>query len=229
VHILDLGCGTGKEALGLLTISAEIHLVAVDKSERMLDTFHAKVRRTLGERRLKEVVSFTLADFSTDGWINLLVGTGEHDPQLPYFDIVVAAHSLHHLTCNQKAQLYASIAAIIRPGGLFAILDLFDFDQMWLANLSNKTLISWLDSQMADNSAAADNAGLFPISLRRKLAASWRDHIRHENRPLPLWASSSGESTNEATLLRAAGFTAMEVPFRWFQGGLVLCQKACGR
>jgi ubiquinone/menaquinone biosynthesis C-methylase UbiE len=106
VHrILDLGCGDGR--LAALVLDAEpgaTEAIGLDTSVPMLD---------LARQR-----------FADEPRVRLL----EHDlreplPDLGSFDVVTAGFAIHHLAHVRKQGLFAEIAAILRPGGVFANLE----------------------------------------------------------------------------------------------------------
>lgn len=223
-RVLDLGCGTGKEALRLLDTIPSCDLVTVDNSELMLSSFRRKTLIDFGEEVLQSRVSMELSDFAEPGWFE----RGSLISKAP-FDIVVAAHSLHHLPGSAKMRLYGEVATLLRPGGLFAILDLFDFDQEWLAELGKRNIEEWLQTQMGPDSLAANHAGLYPLARRMKLSDMWLDHLRRENVPIPMVAREPvglpAPAHTEITLLSSSGFHNIEIPFRWFQSGLIVAVK----
>jgi len=224
-NVLDLGCGTGKEALRLLDTIPSCHLVTVDNSALMLSSFRRKTLIDFGEQVLADRVSVELSDFTEPKWFeraSLL-------SRAP-FDIVVAAHSLHHLPGDTKMRLYGEVATLLRPGGLFAILDLFDFAQPWLSDLGKSNISDWLRSQMSPESPAANHAGLFPLARRMQLSEMWLDHLKRENIPLPISVHANlpppAVAHTETILLASNGFHKIEVPFRWFQSGLIVATKS---
>ena len=99
--VLDLGCGTGKEALRILETVPNCHLVTVDNSDLMLSSFRRKTLIDFGEKVLESRVSIELSDFAEPNWFE----RGSLTSRAP-FDIVVAAHSLHHLSGSAKMRLY---------------------------------------------------------------------------------------------------------------------------
>ena len=98
--ILDLGSGTGVTAARVLERHPGSELVGVDSSAPMLEL----ARRTVPsgvflEQRLEDPL-----------------------PPGP-FDVVTSAFAVHHLSSEMKRDLFARVAAVLRPGGRFVLLD----------------------------------------------------------------------------------------------------------
>lgn len=222
--VLNLGCGTGKEALRVLETIPKCRVVAVDNSERMLVSLRQKAQADFGEEVLRGRLVTRLADYSEAGWF----GDDTENSGAP-FDVVIAAHSLHHLSSKAKERLYGEVRSLLRPGGLFAVLDLFSYDQRWLARLAKENIAQWLECQMAADSLAADHAGLYPLAKRKQLSEMWLDHLRRANIPLPMHGRlpecAQGLSHSEVVLLSASGFQSIEIPFRWLQSGLIISTR----
>jgi SAM-dependent methyltransferase len=107
-RVLDLGCGDGRlAALVLDARPAATEAVGLDSSPPMLDLarerFVADARVTLVEHDLDEPL-----------------------PDLGTFDVVVAGFAIHHLSHVRKQSLFAEIARILRPGGVFANLEVIE-------------------------------------------------------------------------------------------------------
>ena len=104
-RILDLGCGDGRLAAVVLEARPDaLQAVGVDSSEPMLD---------LARER-----------FGGDGRVSLL----SHDlleplPEVGAFDVVVSGFAIHHLPHERKRSLFGEITQILRPGGVFANLE----------------------------------------------------------------------------------------------------------
>jgi putative AdoMet-dependent methyltransferase len=101
--VLDLGCGTGNEILGL---PATTDIVAVDISQKML----AVARKKLEGRH----VTFVTAD------ILEYVGRPVRDA----VGAVISAYALHHLMESEKSCLLARLKDLVAAGGHVAIVDL---------------------------------------------------------------------------------------------------------
>lgn len=103
--VLDLGCGDGRLA-GLVMAARDSvrSVVAVDRSEPMLAAARA---RFAGDER---------------------VSVRQYDLALPIaelgsFDVIVSGFAIHHLEHPRKQALFAEAARMLRPGGLFANLE----------------------------------------------------------------------------------------------------------
>ena len=100
--VLDLGTGTGETLAAVLAHHPGAAALGVDQNEAMLGA---------ARRRLAGVpLELRVADLT--------------DP-LPSgpFDLVVSALAIHHLDGPDKADLFARIAEVLRPGGRFVLGD----------------------------------------------------------------------------------------------------------
>ena len=104
-RVLDLGCGDGRlMALVLGARPAAIEAIGLDSSPPMIEL--ARQRFADDER----------------------VDVREHDlrqplPTLGTFDVVTSGFAIHHLPHERKQSLFAEIAGLLRPGGVFANLE----------------------------------------------------------------------------------------------------------
>ena len=103
--LLDLGCGDGRLAgLVLAARSSVTAGIAVDRSEPMLAAARA---RFAGDARIS-VLPHDLAEPIT---------------ALGSFDVIVSGFAIHHLEHERKQSLFREVASALRPGGLFANLE----------------------------------------------------------------------------------------------------------
>jgi len=104
-RVLDLGCGDGKLAAVVLEARPEVaEAVGLDRSAPMLDLAR---RRFANEPRARLV---------------------EHDleqplPALGAFDVIVSGFAIHHLAHERKRSLLGEVVGALRPGGVFANLE----------------------------------------------------------------------------------------------------------
>jgi SAM-dependent methyltransferase len=106
--VLDLGCGDGRLAGLILAARPSVTAVlAIDRSEPMLAAARS---RFAGDAR---------------------VTVSPHDLVLPItglgsFDVIVSGFAIHHLEHERKQELFGEIAAALRPGGVFANLEVVE-------------------------------------------------------------------------------------------------------
>jgi ubiquinone/menaquinone biosynthesis C-methylase UbiE len=104
---LDLGCGDGRLAALLLQHRPSLtEVVAVDRSPPMLQ----RARERFADAKSIVRVRHTDLDAPLE-----LASTS--------FDVVVSGFAIHHLEHDRKRALFAEIAALLTPGGLFANLE----------------------------------------------------------------------------------------------------------
>jgi SAM-dependent methyltransferase len=104
-RVLDLGCGDGRLAALVLDARPDATAaVGLDNSppmiERARQRFGSDARTEIHEHDLREPL-----------------------PALGTFDVVVAGFAIHHLTHERKQSLFGEIVDALRPGGVFANLE----------------------------------------------------------------------------------------------------------
>jgi SAM-dependent methyltransferase len=104
-RILDLGCGDGRLTALLLGAYPASVATCVDMSPPMVE---AAKNRFRGEDRVAIVVHDFADALPFDG---------------PY-DAIVTSLAVHHVTDERKRTLYAEIAGLLAPGGVFANLEI---------------------------------------------------------------------------------------------------------
>ncbi len=103
-RIVDLGCGDGRLAARVLAARPDVEAVLViDRSPPMLE--RARTR------------------FGGDPRIEVRAGDLAAPLDLGAADVVVSGLAIHHLADGRKRSLFAEVAAALRPGGVFANLD----------------------------------------------------------------------------------------------------------
>ncbi|MFE7799408.1 class I SAM-dependent methyltransferase [Nocardia sp. NPDC057440] len=107
-HILDLACGTGAISRRLFARLPGARSVAVDMDPTMLAIARGSFE---GDSR----ITFMTADLAEPGWMECL--------QDELFDAVLTATSTHWMKSEIVTWLYADLAKLVRPGGVFVNAD----------------------------------------------------------------------------------------------------------
>jgi tRNA (cmo5U34)-methyltransferase len=109
--VLDVGAGTGLLSAFLLEKFPEARLTLMDISENMLDMARKRFAARPGTK-------FVVCDYSRSE----LGG--------PY-DIICSALSIHHLSPEDKQELFHRIFAALQPGGMFVNADQADGETVY--------------------------------------------------------------------------------------------------
>jgi SAM-dependent methyltransferase len=103
--VLDLGCGDGR---------------LID----LVRTARPSVRVAVGVDRSEPMLSAAREQFAGDASVELRTADlGEPIESLGRFDVIVSGFAIHHLEDDRKRTLFGEIARTLRPGGLFANLE----------------------------------------------------------------------------------------------------------
>jgi len=204
-RVLDLAGGTGSITIRLLDRFPQATSVILDVDAALLEI----ARATFADDSRVEIVR---ADLGTPGW-PASVSAGS-------FDAVVTATALHWLPDERRAELYAEIREVLRPGGVFVNADHMvdpglaglndSFELLESARreelLRTTDVLSWEDWWQA---ARADE-WLAPFVAERD-AFYGADH-GHDSTPPVGWHLEA---------LRAAGFTQAGVVWRGLRDAAV--------
>jgi SAM-dependent methyltransferase len=217
--IVDLGCGTGMEALPILSQLKSADLVCIDLSEHMLSFLRQKLVRNFGDETCGGRCWTIRGDVRDGEVISRALATAGF-PRRPV-SLAVSVYALHHLTAIEKQDMYYTIARALGNDSAFVCGDMYSFSNQSFGDFAQNLEESWIaDTFKKDN---------IPIRLAEKdvirLTDAWLRHSRTDNTPLPIYQSerpSVGRPVEtEAGLLFTAGFTRVDVPFRFFQNGII--------
>lgn len=104
-RVLDLGCGDGRLIAVVTKARPEVtSAVGVDRSAPMLELARENFA---GEKRVE------IREHDLDDQL----------PALGTFDAIVSGFAIHHLSHERKQSLFREVAAMLRPGGVFANLE----------------------------------------------------------------------------------------------------------
>jgi tRNA (cmo5U34)-methyltransferase len=156
--VADLGAGTGNLAARLGPVA---RLVCVDASTEML---------ALAAPKLPPATEYVVADLLE------YVSAGPRD-----LDVAISTYAIHHLTTDEKATLFRSLAARLRPGGRFVAGDLMLADRAAAADVADEVSAEVLGELLAEefpwfvdeDGGALAAAGFHDVRWERFSPLSW--------------------------------------------------------
>ncbi|MBX6385037.1 MAG: class I SAM-dependent methyltransferase [Microbispora sp.] len=197
--VIDLGCGPGSLSARLLDRLPRATVVAVDADPLLLSL----ARAAYGDR---DGLRFTELDLRTPGWSEAL---GLDRPA----DAAVSTTALHWLSEPDLRAMYAELATVLRPGGLFLNGD-------HLSSEDTTPVLGRLEKAVHESEERRRFAAGRPEDWRQ-----WWDAIAADPElagiasPRPAATAHAAESLHLSThveALRAAGFG--EIGTLWQRG-----------
>jgi SAM-dependent methyltransferase len=228
VWILDVGCGTGTEAIQVLTKSPYYHIVCIDSSREMLDEFREKARRAFGNSSANGRLVFAEMDFRERGWLDSSIAELAPGRSPNNFAAAMSVYALHHLLPDEKREVYRAIYQRLEVDSVFINSDLYAFSTPWLSELAQAEEESWIEQEFGISISQSDSMSAIRGANGIRLRDAWLDHVRTENRPLPITSKKSAEiseSVSEEHLLCEVGYARVEVPARHYQSAVLVAVK----
>lgn len=212
--ILDIGAGTGTEAISLLKSFQNLNVIAIDIARPMEVAFrenYLKIIKDSSYRRYKYIV---------DDIFKLEFSSGENK-LYPYQDkkriAAISAYCIHHFTLEDKEEVYKKMFDFLDDGGLFVNIDLFNYKSNVISKYAHHFDIEYIKNEFDSPSHEYIESQNIPIELRQKLKEKWLNHMEHDN------ILNSVES--QIDILKKVGFKDVECVFKYFQQGIIIATK----
>lgn len=225
---LNLGCGTGAEALRLLRMFPTIRVVCVDCSLAMINVFHAKLKRAYGNESANDRVITVHADFRESGWADQVQAKVSLHGGPSRFRVALSVYAMHHLEPHAKGILYQQIFNLLEHDSVFINADLYSYCSPWLTQLAQLQEEQWIAREFSEDEKDFTWAGALLGGQRERLKEAWIDHLRTENRPLPIstpYVGDTEQGSTEVGLLSKAGFVSVEIAARLYQSAVLISEK----
>jgi len=230
ILVLDAGCGTGKEAVGLLRADPRVHVLGIDVSGPMMDQCRRRLERESGDETASGRCVLVQSDVRDSDWLDAAMSRSLPSQWPTSLFAAVSAYALHHFSPPVKRTIYSDVHRHLRTGGALVNGDLFSFQTPWLATYAQTVEECWIESQMT---AAAGSIGQYSVTdpaVWHRLKEQWLCHLRNENCPLPALRSHAASKSNKAEhseqhLLADSGFDAVECTFRCGQSAILWAFK----
>ena len=127
--VLEIGAGTGQHAVHFARALPHLCWQTSDRAALL-----PGIEAWRAEAALANLLPAIALDVATGPW-----------PAGPY-DAVYASNTVHCMAWPVVAALFAGVAAVLRPGGLFALYGPFNIDGRYVSE-GNRRLDAWLASQ----------------------------------------------------------------------------------
>jgi len=214
---LDVGSGTGTDAIAMLKTFPNLRLIGLDLCGPMNELFKKNARENGVSDERFALIQGDLLDPDTRGMIQ---GVARTRFGASKFNIVTSAFTFHHFSTSEKQEAFRFSHEILSSRGLFLLGDLFNFGEEapWLTQTIFNWEVEWIADNFEQGATAAAKAGQPELALKlRSLKEGWINHYLMDNK--------LDGVTTQLRLLKAAGFQQAGNPFRYWQVGLISAIK----
>lgn len=189
-QVVDICCGEGRIGEALVQQFPQLEIWGLDGSDAMLEEAH---RRLAGKGHFKPLKM----DIADQDWRG----------QLPEVDAVFSSLAIHHLDGPGKQQLFRDVFTMLRPGGVFAVLDIVAPTHPSGVQIAAKQWDVWV----SERSGGTDNA------IFRKFSEEGWNYFSD---PEPDVYDQPSSLADQLKWMQAAGFEQVDV--YWMKAGHAL-------
>lgn len=181
-RILELGCGTGNLSVHIAERFPEAHVTLVDISTESLEI----CRRRLGDHAR---YTFLAGDMRC------------LKPSTDTYDLILSSIAIHHLTSQEKQELFRSCYGWLDQGGVIALADQFSASE---SMVYQRHIDNWKRITLSAGSTEQE-------------WQMWMEHQQQHDHHNTL--------TDHLTWLAQAGFNSMDCPWRYLLWTVVQASK----
>lgn len=215
--ILDIGSGTGAEAIPFLKRNPLVRVVGVDLCSEMHDIFVKNARSAgVGPDRY-ELLTGDILDPAIEAKI-LQTLTSRFDARSA--STIISAFTVHHFDRAQRADVFRLTHSLVESGGVFLLGDLFNYaeESGWLTSHIFSREVNWITDNFRDRIEKARKRKEWKTVQRYEdLRESWVSHYNTDNQ--------LDSMSVQMRQLQEVGFTERGNPFRYWQVGLLWARK----
>lgn len=216
--ILDVGAGTGAESIPLMKEFPFVNIVAVDFTNEMKSVFEKNFNQSVDssfkEDRYKYLTSDFISSELTADYLKSLISTHELKN---YYSVVVSAYTIHHYDLEDKKKFFQKIFNVLKEGGIFINIDLFNYHSPILSKIAHENDVDWIKSQFKNPSEQFSKAKYISEKERKLLSKAWLNHYTYDNILHPV--------STQLSILKDVGFSEVANPFIYYQNGLIWARK----
>ena len=219
--VLDIGSGTGAEALRILSKYQNVKIVAVDFSKYMNIIFENKLKDIVLDNSEVMILEedFLCDKCNANHLLNQLYSISENKS----YDIIITGFMFHHYTVEQKINAYKRMFKVLRKGGILIHGDLFSYQSKELTSFSHDFGEEWIRKQFTYPSQELVSRFEKIKHIASKLKEEWIEHWNNYHILNPVKKVEDNISHTE--MLEMAGFCEIECPFRLWEVGIIWAKK----
>lgn len=214
--ILDVGAGTGKESISVLNNFPNLHTLAVDLCEPMMDIYEQNYKAKFGVKGRKRYRYF----------VEDIMTISETDEEVKnYFEskkqngckAAISAYCIHHFPLAEKKEIYQKMFDFLEPGGILINMDLFNYESSTVKLQAHYMDIEYIKKEFDNPSPQFKKSRKIPAKKRAELRDKWVHHMNNDN------ILDSVES--QIQLLKEIGFEDVECVFKYWQQGVIRAKR----
>jgi tRNA (cmo5U34)-methyltransferase len=212
---LDIGAGTGTEAIAVLKEFPQFSAVAVDLAAPMKLAFDENYNKIIGRLAEKRYTYIVEDIFKLD--FNRQISNTPSEYTNYKKLAAISAYCIHHFTIEGKEIIYRKMFDFLDKGGMLVNIDLFNYQSKIISEYAHDFDIQYINDQFENPSPEYISSQKIPITLRKALKDNWIEHMNQDN------ILNSVEEQIE--LLKKIGFTQVECVFKYLQQGIIVAIK----
>lgn len=227
VNILDVGSGTGVDALALLRTLPDPFVVAVDCCAPMHAELRSAFRRGFPDARLSDRIRTITTDIvAPKGRPQSLIAALPSTRRDEQFHLAVSCFALHHLDHAEKREAFRRMFDCLAPGGAVILGDLFTYQVGWLARAAHEFDLNWIRSRFQSTARRSRHRTLSAKRLTQ-LRDHWLQHYMVDNilEPIEQRDIEAAPGDSLTSVLYDVGFRDIACPFRYWQVGVLMAHK----
>ena len=202
---IDIGAGSGTEALAILKEYDKFELLAIDLSEPMKTEFIDNYNHIIGQNQparfnyqVRDVFDIDIKQFEYN------------KPKV----LALSAYCIHHFTLSEKKIIYQKMYDFLDKDGILINIDLFNYSSNQISKISHNSDLEYISSEFDNPSTEYEISRQIPYEIRMSLKDKWINHMNNDN------ILDTMES--QIKVLREIGFKDVECIFRYIQQGILI-------
>lgn len=212
--VLDLGAGTGKETISLLSEFPNLSALAVDIAPPMKDAFEENYKKIIRDNNQLRY-NYVIDDIFNCNF------SGSQDAEFKILGkkklAALSAYCIHHFVYEDIIKVYQKMYDFLDKGGIMINVDLFNYESEAISRYAHHFDIEYIKNEFDNPSPDYIESRKLPVAQRQRLKLDWVNHMEKDNILDTIDSQIEG--------LKKIGFTNVECVFKYFQQGIIVAIK----